>query len=144
MGPKANLKGWPIAKLLHMLLKGYCTPKGDTGVGPEAVCGFMLLVLPHPQNRQKSFLGNIDAPDALHAPLPFLLLFQQLALAADVASVALGDYVLSHGGHGFPGNDFGTDSRLDRNFKHLPWNQLAHLRYQRPAALVSKVFVHDD
>jgi hypothetical protein len=45
--------------------------------------------------RQKGFLGNVDLTDALHPLFAFFLLFQELALTADVSSVALGDHILA-------------------------------------------------
>src|SRR5215207_4907306 len=47
------------------------------------------------QHGEKCFLRNFDAADALHALLAFLLLLEQLALARDVAAVALGEHVLA-------------------------------------------------
>ena len=38
----------------------------------------------------------------------------------------------------------GADGSLNCNVKHLPWDQFAHLRNQRPPALLGKVLVHDD
>src|SRR3954453_8426846 len=48
------------------------------------------------EHRQERLLGHLDPADLLHALLAFLLLLEQLALARDVAAVALGDHVLAH------------------------------------------------
>src|SRR3954464_10314675 len=48
-----------------------------------------LRLRPHFKHREERFLRNLDAADALHPLLPFLLLLEQLSLAADVAAVAL-------------------------------------------------------
>ena len=56
-----------------------------------------LASLAHLQHRQERFLRNIHAADALHALLAFFLFLQQLALADDVAAVALGEDVLADG-----------------------------------------------
>ena len=57
--------------------------------------------------------GISTRPDRLHPLLAFFLLFQQLALAGDVAAVALGDNVLPHGGDTLRGDDFAADRRLE-------------------------------
>src|SRR6267378_2746913 len=67
----------------------------------------------HLQHCQKRFLRNLDPADFLHALLAFLLLFEQFALARDVAAVALGNYILAHRLYGFARDDFRADGRLD-------------------------------
>src|SRR3954452_15647123 len=57
----------------------------DSGVGPGL------------EHRQEGLLRNLDGAHHLHALFAFLLLLQQLALAADVAAVALGGDVLAEG-----------------------------------------------
>src|SRR3954469_12359494 len=47
------------------------------------------------QGRDEGLLRHLDAADHLHPPLAFLLLLQQLALAGDVAAVALRQHVLA-------------------------------------------------
>src|SRR5262245_39902965 len=54
------------------------------------------------QHRQERLLGDFDSADLLHALLAFLLLLEKLALAGDVAAVALGGHVLAHGLHRLP------------------------------------------
>src|SRR6478735_7414861 len=61
--------------------------------------------LVHPQDRQECFLGDLDGTHALHALLAFLLLHEELALARDVATVALGQHVLAHGPDGLARDD---------------------------------------
>ena len=85
------------------------------------------------QNGQESLLGDIDAADALHAFFAFFLFFQELAFARNVAAVAFGDHVLADGGDGFAGDNFRADRSLDRDFEHLPGNELP--AFSRPAAL---------
>src|SRR3712207_3978433 len=72
-------------------------------------------------------LGDLDAPDVLHPLLARLLLLQQLALAGDVAAVALGQHVLALGLHGLPGDDPAPDGGLDGDVEHLPRDQLPEL-----------------
>src|ERR1035441_4233163 len=61
----------------------------------------------------KGFLGNVDRAEGLHAFLAFLLLFQEFALAADVAAITLGGYVFAQRANGFAGDDFAADSGLN-------------------------------
>ena len=72
----------------------------------------MLLVASEFEDAHERLLGDLDAADALHALLALLLLLQQLALAADVAAVALGDDVLPQGGDALGGDDFGPHGGL--------------------------------
>src|SRR5882672_12400214 len=48
-----------------------------------------------PQRREERLLRDLDRADPLHAPLALFLLLEQLALAADVAAVALRGDVLA-------------------------------------------------
>ena len=65
-----------------------------------------LATLEHGQER---LLRDLDPPDLLHALLPFLLLLEELALAGDVAAVALGGDVLAQ--------------RLDASRARSPWRR---------------------
>src|SRR5687768_6880012 len=91
------------------------------------------------EHGEKGFLRNLDPPDALHPLLPFLLLLEQLALPGDVAAVALGEHVLAQRLDRLARDDAIADRGLDRDLEHLPRDQLAHLRGQRPAAIVGRV-----
>ena len=57
------------------------------------------------EHGEERLLGDLDAADLLHAPLALLLLLEQLALARDVAAVALGHHVLAEGLDGLAGDD---------------------------------------
>src|SRR5438477_986680 len=83
-----------------------------------------------PQHGQECLLRNVHLPHALHALLAFLLLLEQLALARDVAAVALGDHVLPQGLDGLAGDDPAADGGLDRHLEHLARDELAHLFYE--------------
>src|SRR3984957_17841293 len=96
------------------------------------------------QNGQESLLRNFDLPHLLHALLPGLLLLEELALAGDVAAVALGQHVFAHRLDAGPRNDMGTDRRLHGNVEHLPRDQLLHLVDQFPAAVVGIVAMDDE
>src|SRR5437764_14859407 len=71
------------------------------------------LSVAHPQHREERFLRDLHAAHRLHPLLAFLLLFQELALAGDVAPVALRDHVLPHRPYGFGGNHLAAQRRLD-------------------------------
>src|SRR5947209_20326467 len=98
----------------------------------------------HFQHGQERFLRDLDLADTLHPLLAFLLLLEQLALARDVAAVALGEHVLAQRLHRLARDDAAADRRLDRHLEHLARNELAHLRRQRAAALVRRVAMDDD
>src|SRR5947207_12167740 len=68
----------------------------------------------HFQHREKRLLRDLDFPDALHPLLAFLLLLEQLALAADVAAVAFGEHVLAQRLDRFARDDATANRRLDR------------------------------
>src|SRR5438552_8078445 len=87
----------------------------------------LILVLSHLEYGQKRFLRDLDAPDALHALLAFLLFLQEFALARDVAAIALGEHVLPHRLHAFARDDAAANRRLNRDLEQLPRNELAHL-----------------
>src|SRR5215216_1404526 len=65
------------------------------------------------QGGHEGFLGDLDAADRLHPLLAFLLLLQQLALAGDVAAVALGEDVLADGADRLARDDPRADGGLD-------------------------------
>jgi len=56
--------------------------------------------------------------------LAFGLLFEQFALAGDIAAVAFCQDIFSERDDVFAGDDFTADSRLQGNFKVLAGNQL--------------------
>src|SRR4051812_17845895 len=95
------------------------------------------------QDGEERLLGNLDAPDLLHALLALLLALEQLALARDVAAVALGGDVLAEGLDGLAGDDVRADRRLDRHVVLLPRDLRAQLLGQLAADLVGLVAVHD-
>src|SRR5258708_18607099 len=65
------------------------------------------------QHRHERLLRDLHIADALHSGFARLLLLQQLALARDVAAVALGDDVLAEGGHRLAGHDLAPARGLD-------------------------------
>src|SRR5579859_1254809 len=93
------------------------------------------------QHRKKCLLRDIHPPYALHAALTLFLFFKQLALARDVASIALGQHVLSDGRHSFAGDHLAADRGLDGDLEHLAWNEFFHLGGQCAAAVVGEIAV---
>src|SRR5436190_1622455 len=71
------------------------------------------------QYGQERLLGHLDLADLLHALLPGLLLLEQLALAAHVAAVALGDHVLADRLHRLARDDLRPDRGLDSHLELL-------------------------
>ena len=61
---------------------------------------FYALFLLCLQHGKEGRLWQLHVTHHLHALLSFLLLFQKLALAGDVAAVALGQHVLTQGLYG--------------------------------------------
>src|SRR5712692_6729048 len=67
-------------------LRGMATAAAGAGVSERVCKSLMRLAL---EDRQERLLRHLDLPDLFHAPLPLLLLLEELALARDVAAVAL-------------------------------------------------------
>src|SRR3954452_106389 len=96
------------------------------------------------EHGQERLLGHLDRADDLHALLALLLLLEQLALARDVAAVALGEHVLALGLDGLAGDDARADRGLDRDVEELPRDHLAQPLDQRLAGLVRAVAMDDE
>ena len=86
------------------------------------------LLVAHLEGRQKGFLRQFHIAHALHALFAFLLFFQQLAFAGDVAAVAFGGHVLAKGRDRFAGDDLLADSRLNSHLEELARNGALELR----------------
>src|SRR5262245_8437726 len=95
------------------------------------------------EHSQESFLWNFDLADALHSLLALFLLFEQLALARDVAAVTFGQDVFAHRLDRLAGDDALTDGGLDRHLEQLPLDELAHLFDQRASTRIGGVLVRD-
>ena len=89
------------------------------------------LVAAEAEDGHEGFLRDLDVADHLHPLLALFLLLEQLALAGDVAAVALGEHVLAHRPDRLAGDDPAADRGLDRHLEHLARDQLAQLL--RPA-----------
>src|SRR4029077_6769914 len=71
----------------------------------------------HFEDGEKGLLGDIHPADSLHPLLSLLLFLQELALARDVAAVALREDVLSDRRDRLARDDLGSDGRLNHDFK---------------------------
>src|SRR5450759_835840 len=85
------------------------------------------------EHRQEGFLGYFDGADPLHASLALFLLLEQLPLAGDVATVALGKDVLAQGADRLARDHVRADGRLDRHLEHLSRDQLLQPAGECPA-----------
>src|SRR3954453_17793274 len=65
------------------------------------------------EDREERLLRDLDVADLLHPLLAFLLFLQELALAGDVAAVALGGHVLAQGRDRLAGDHAAADGGLD-------------------------------
>src|SRR5215203_4715109 len=98
----------------------------------------------HAEDREEGLLRNLHRPHPLHPLLPFLLLLEQLALAADVATVALRQDVLAHGADGLARHDVAPDRRLDGHLEHLARDQLLQLVGELAARRLRPIPVDDE
>src|SRR5258706_13362184 len=67
------------------------------------------------QDGQKGLLRDVDLAHLLHPFFPLFLLFEELPLSGDVATVAFRRHVLAHRAHGLATDDPRPDRRLDRD-----------------------------
>src|SRR5690349_9080385 len=110
---------WPIAG-------SACSASSAVKATRESPGGPSALV-PELEHGQERLLGHPDTAHLLHTLLALLLSFQQLALAADVAAVALGDHILAVGLDRLAGDDAAADRRLDGHVVLLAGDLLAQL-----------------
>src|SRR5207244_8582013 len=97
----------------------------------------------HLQHRQERLLRDLHRSDRLHPLLAFLLLLEKLALARDVAAVALGEHVLAHRLLRLARDHPAADGRLDGHLVHLLGDLLFQLFADDAASLVGALAVHD-
>ena len=96
------------------------------------------------EDGEEGVLRDLDVADLLHPLLAFLLLLQQLALAGDVAAVALGGDVLAEGRDRLAGDDLGADGGLDGDLELVAVDLRPELLDQLQAASIGLVAVDDD
>src|ERR1700677_3066916 len=102
-----------------------------------------VSVVTQAQRRDEGLLGHLDPADVLHLLLALFLLLEQLALAGDVAAVALGQHVLALGLDRLAGHDAPADGGLDRDVEHLARNELPQLLGHLAPVGVGRGPVHD-
>ena len=113
------------------LIRPFGPPSPTRGEGRRC----LALDLQHLDER---FLRNLYLAELAHALLALFLLFEELALAGDVAAVAFGGHVLAHGGDGLAGDDLAADGRLDRDLEHVAGDQVLQLLAHEAAALFGR------
>src|SRR6476620_12658879 len=79
------------------------------------------------QRCDEGFRRDLDRADVLHPLLAGLLLLEQLALAADVTAVALGEHVLADRADVLASDHASADGGLDRHLELLARDQLLEL-----------------
>src|SRR5262245_55888508 len=87
-------------------------------MSPGEVPASAIGLRAHFEHGEKRFLWNLHLPDALHPLLAFLLLFEQFALACNVAAVTLGQHVLAHGLDRLSRDDASADGSLAGTLEH--------------------------
>src|SRR5215208_2641073 len=100
--------------------------------------------LSNTQRGQEGFLRYLHAADLLHAALALFLLFEELAFAGYVATVAFGSNIFAVGANGLACYDTLAHGGLHWYLELLAWDQLFELLDECPAALVGLVAVDDD
>src|SRR5258708_37509432 len=118
-------------------------PRSATPSNPAADAHGRSIV-PRLQRCQERGLRDVDLAELAHLLLALFLLVEELALAADVAAVALGEHVLAQGRDRLARDDAAADRCLDRDLEQLARDQLLELLAQHAAAAVSARAMHDD
>src|SRR5436190_10906212 len=93
---------------------------------------------------EKCFLRYLHRSHLLHPFLSLALLLEQLALARDVAAVALGGDVLAQRPDRFARDHLRADRRLDHDLEQLPRNQVLQLLGDLAAPLVRLITMDDN
>ncbi len=108
-----------------------------TGAGDRSI-------VVHLERVDEGFLRNLDLAELAHLLFTGLLLFKQLALSRDVASVALGKHVLAQGPDSLARNHLGADGGLDGDLEQVRRDQLFELFAHRAAAALGALAMDDD
>src|SRR6476620_7737766 len=88
----------------------------------------------HLERREKCTLRDLDLAELAHSLLALLLLLQQLALAADVAAIALGGNILGERADRLARDDAAADRGLDGDLEQLLGDQVLQLLADAAAA----------
>src|SRR5216684_4551640 len=99
---------------------------------PSAIDATQRGALVKLEHRHECFLRDLDRTHPLHPSLSFFLLLEQLALAGDVAPVALGQDILAHRRYRLARDHLTADGRLDRHFVQLAGNDRLERLAQLP------------
>src|SRR5579884_2762107 len=118
-------------------------PRRSARIGPASRAPSALPALPDVEYGEERLLRHLDRADLLHPLLPRLLLLEQLALARDVAAVALREHVLAPRLHRLARDHARPDRGLDRDVEELARDLLLQLLDEQLAALVGAVAVQD-
>src|SRR5713101_3084674 len=110
---------------------------------PSAIDATQRGALVKLQHRHERFLRDLDRTHPLHPSLSFFLLLEQLALAGDVAPVALRQDVFANRRYGLARDHLTADGRLDRHFVQLAGDDRVQLLDQLPALDLSLATVGD-
>ena len=98
----------------------------------------------HLQRRQERRLWDLHFAKLAHPLLALLLLLQQLALARDVAAIALRRHIFRQRAQRLTCDDPTADRRLDRNLEQLPRDQILQLAADRPPARLGRIAMRDE
>src|ERR1700722_16512920 len=113
----------PMASSCPHLPANHRTQRGVSNPGLRRAAISVVIATPrYLQHREKRLLRDLYSSHALHPPLAFLLLFEQLSLARNVSAVAFGEHVFPQCGDCFPGNNLAPDCGLQRNLELLARN----------------------
>ena len=100
------------------------------------IYAIFLSIIIQFQHTHEGLLRNLHVPHLAHPLLSFFLLLQKLLLAADIAAIALGQHIFSHGFDSLPRDDLAAYSRLNRDLKQMSWNFILQLLAHLPAPLI--------
>src|SRR5215831_10685588 len=132
-------KWWTVTVLVGSVHDENQPPLATTHHSPLTTT--LLIRFQHSQER---LLRDFNLADLFHSLLAFGLLGPELALAGDVAAVALGGDVLLHRGDALAGNDPAADGGLQHDLEQVPVDLAAELLDQLSAAALGHGAVHDD
>ena len=123
--------------LLEFIYIALLQPCDNNSCHP-ALLGGVLVDL---QNCHEGVLRDLDLAECLHALLSSSLLLEKLLLAAYIATIALGEDILSQGRELLGRNHLDSQASLDRDLELLPRDVLLELFDQALADLVSVIAV---
>src|SRR5688572_6178765 len=103
------------SSIMHSSATGSATQLSSATICISIVSSIRASGLPpYLQHREEGLLRDLDLTELLHAFLALFLFLEELALAADVAAIALGEHVLAQRLHGRARDDGAADRGLHR------------------------------